>query len=787
MSKAVTPAVAGIGLRDHLVFLFSGAALLLALLTLLRLALLLFNHELMGETAWTDWLAAFGNGLRFDLRLVVWLCLPLTLALACRPAMRRRAWQRGWLGGCASLLILLGMIELNFYQEFHQRLNTLAFQYLREDPATVLSMLWHGFPVLRLLLVWLGLSVAMFVLLARLDGRARRAVAFPASAPRHALALLLCLMLSVLAARGTLRQGPPLRWGDAFTTNSVFANHLGLNGALSLYEAAKSLYSDERVKIWPSELSIHEATALTREMLLTPHDTLVDAADAAVRRDFSPPQETRLPVRNIVVILMESFAGRFVGALGSDAGITPNFDRLAEEGLLFRRFFANGTHTHQGMFASMACFPNLPGFEYLMQTPEGRHQFSGLAQLLSARGYDNLYVYNGDFAWDNQRGFFSNQGMTRFIGRHDFIDPVVNDPTWGVSDEDMFARAAKELQQQNPEKPFYALLQTLSNHTPYALPDNLPVEPVTGYGSLDEHLTAMRYSDWALGQFFEKARQSPYFKDTLFVVVGDHGFGAREQLTEMDLYRFHVPLLLIAPGIRQTFGATRDTVGSQVDIVPTLMGRLGEPVRHQCWGRDLLSLPASDQGFAIIKPSGNDQTVAILQGERILVKPEGLPPRGYQYPLGASPKSLPAPSAEEDTRMSRQLDAYLHAATRSLMENTAGISGDANDIFSDDAAPSPQNAARPPDWAEQVDERLNLYRMRPRLYRSALPGHAGKARIRELGIATVINFYQESDAGWLRDPQVRQIHLPLRADRVSAAMSSRRCATSGKPKRAARG
>ncbi|SQC55605.1 membrane protein [Pseudomonas aeruginosa] len=110
------------------------------------------------------------------------------------------------------------------------------------------------------------------------------------------------------------------------------------------------------------------------------------------------------------------------------------------------------------------------------------------------------------------------------------------------------------------------------------------MERVTGYGSLDEHLTAMRYSDWALGQFFEKAKKSPYYKDTLFVVVGDHGFGSPEQLTEMDLHRFNVPLLLIAPGIQEKFGTHLPTVGTQVDIVPTIMGLLGGETVHQCWG-----------------------------------------------------------------------------------------------------------------------------------------------------------------------------------------------------------
>lgn len=399
---------------------------------------------------------------------------------------------------------------------------------------------------------------------------------------------------------------------------------------------------------------------------------MIDADSAAIRRLFSPVLDTQLPVRNVVVILMESFAGRYTGALGSTDQITPEFDQLSKEGLLFTRFFSNGTHTHQGMFASMACFPNLPAFEYLMQTPEGGNQFSGLPQLLSTRQFQDAYVYNGDFAWDNQQGFFSNQGMTHFVGRNDYINPVVSDPTWGVSDQDMFDRSIIELNKLEHDKPFYALLQTLSNHTPYALPDVLPVEPVTGHDSLDLHLTAMRYSDWALGEFFKQAKQQPWYKDTLFVVLGDHGFGAPEQMTEMDLYRFHVPMLLLAPGIQEQFGTHNTTVASQVDMVPTIIGRLGDAVQHQCWGRDVLTLPQEDQGFAMIKPSGSDQTVALIKGDRIIIQPKDVNARVWTYQLGSDPQSAPATPHADDTHWLQQLNAYIQTATRSLLDNTAG-------------------------------------------------------------------------------------------------------------------
>ncbi|MCW3147144.1 LTA synthase family protein [Stutzerimonas stutzeri] len=668
------------GLAAHLRFILASAVALLALFALLRLGLLLFNRELIGSTPTASFVEAFGNGLRFDLRVTVYILLPLLLGVLSVRVMAARGLLRLWLSVCASLTILLGLIELNFYREFHQRLNSLVFQYLQEDPATVLSMLWHGFPVLQLLAAWGMASVTMYALFGWLERLTRGAPAVHSTSARRSgpawytrtAVFGVLLVVSVVAARGTLRQGPPLRWGDAFTTESMFANHLGLNATLSLYDAARNRFSSHRDNSWKATLPAEQAQAITRELLLTDNDQLVDAELAPVRRDFQPPADGQLAVRNVVVILMESFAGRFVGALGSQDGITPNFDRLAGEGLLFERFFANGTHTHQGMFASMACFPNLPGFEYLMQTPEGGNRFSGLPQLLSARAFNDLYVYNGDFAWDNQSGFFSNQGMTRFIGRGDYVDPVVADPTWGVSDQDMFTRAAEELGQLDRGKPFYALLQTLSNHTPYALPEQLPVAAVEGHGALDQHLTAMRYSDWALGQFFDKVRNQPWFDQTLFVVVGDHGFGAPEEVTEMDLLRFHVPLLLIAPGITERFGSRREVVGTQVDVVPTIMGRLGGEVRHQCWGRDLLSLAADDPGFGIVKPSGSDQTVALIRGDRVLVQPKEQPARLYRYRLGREPAGERIVAAEDQPQLLRQLYAYLQTATVSLLANTSG-------------------------------------------------------------------------------------------------------------------
>ncbi|MGY8812581.1 MAG: LTA synthase family protein [Pseudomonadales bacterium] len=686
-----------VGLRSQLLFVLSSLFALTLLLTLLRAALLAYNWELATDASWRDLCEAFYNGLRFDMRVVIIAGAPLILSFFSVRLMQLRGLQCFWLTLAAILFSLLGVVELNFYREFHQRLNALVFQYLQEDPATVLRMLWYGFPVVRLLLALAVLSLLMFSLfrwldrLTRLPAVANSARLTQRGALTARLAVLVLLLLgSTVLARGTLRQGPPLRWGDAFTTNSMFANQLGLTPTLTLYSAAKAQYSDHRNNAWLDLMPAEQATETTRQMILGAHDQLVEPDLAPVRRDYQPPEDGTLPIRNVVVILMESFAGYYTGALGSPLQITPEFDKLSEQGLLFTRYFSNGTHTHQGMFATMACFPNLPAFEYLMQEPEGSHQFSGLPQLLSARGFNDLYVYNGDFAWDNQRGFFGNQGMTRFIGRNDYVDPVVSDPTWGVSDQDMFDRAVTELHQLDPERPFYALLQTLSNHTPYALPNPLPVDKVTGQGSYaDEHLSAMRYSDWALGRFFEQIKDEPYYDQTLFVIVGDHGFGTPQQLTELDLLRFHVPLLLIAPGMNQRFGEQNDIVGTQVDIVPTIMGRLGGKVRHQCWGRDLLSLPEDDRGVGIIKPSGGGQTVGIIRGDEVVIQPRDEEPKAYRYQLGAEPKATLLPNAPQLQDWQQQLEAYVQTATQALLDDRVGVTVSKSQISSDAKPPRP--------------------------------------------------------------------------------------------------
>ncbi|MCU7958666.1 MAG: LTA synthase family protein [gamma proteobacterium symbiont of Bathyaustriella thionipta] len=643
-------------------------------MSILRLLLALRNAELLQDIPLIDIARALLIGIRFDLIIVSYIFLPLAFALLLPDGLGKRKLVSIYLLFLLGVSFFAGVVELDFYHEFHNRLNGIAVQYLKEDPATVISMLWNGFPVITYLILWMLLLTAygsglwFFAKKTSVPSKNTQALWL-----RISLALPVFLLLVIGARGATIRSGPPLRWGDAFQSDYLFANHLALNSTYTLLKAIQENFKEKKSDVWLHAMPLQEALNNSRKMLLSGRETLLNPDRNFLLRHYQPAEsEPRKPYSNVVVILMESFSAQYVGALGNGDHITPQFDRLAKEGLLFERFFSNGTHTHQGMFATFSCFPNLPGFEYLMQQSQGRNKFSGLPALLTERNYANVYVYNGDFSWDNQKGFFRNQGMTHFVGRHDYSKPKFQDRTWGVSDEDMFNRALQELDKLESGQPFFAMLQTLSNHTPYALPEKLPFQPITTMGEISQHLTAMKYSDWALGEFFKSVKNRPYYDHTLFVILGDHGIAVKPQVSDMDLLRFHVPLLLIAPGIQQQYGSRISTVATQVDVAPTVMALLGKPFTHQCWGRDVLSLPPSDKGFGVIKPSGGEQILALLKDDVILVRRAHRKPRLGRYRLQPQPAYLPLDHAGQKRQMNKELSSYVETALQALYENKTG-------------------------------------------------------------------------------------------------------------------
>lgn len=640
----------------------------------LRLLLWWRNADFGSDTAAGVLAKSFLVGLRFDLSVTAYLMILLFLALVLLPAGGRQWARRAFLAFFTAVL-LLGVAEAEFYREFSVRYNNLVFEYLKHA-GIVSGMIWDGYPVVRYLLGWALLCV-LFLLAEgwwwrRCQRRAGRAERFGrTSLPIRGAAALTVVALLVCASRGGVRS-EPLRWGNAFFSESTFANHLALNGLFTLGRSGwDAIYSKD--SFWSSRQPRETALATTNAMLHLDGDTpLADAEHPLLRRPATAPPGAWRP-KNVVVIMMESFAGRYCGALGDRHGLTPEFDRLAADGVLFTRAFANGTHTHQGVYATLTSFPNLPGYEFLMKMMEASQEFSGLPTLVERRGYQSVFLYNGLFSWDNKEGFFRNHGIDRFIGTTDYPNPVFRDPVWGVSDQDVYQRANQEFRAMSGGKPFFGAILTLSNHSPFNLPDPLPFPRIVTGDHLEGRFNGMRYADWALGEFFRAASKEAYFNDTLFVITGDHGFAVPPNVTPMALARFNVPLLFYAPG--HLAPQRRDTVASQVDIGPSIMGLLGDDSPTQAWGRNLFAPTLKDQGFAVIKPSGSEEVVALIEGDRLLMRDPKSHPRLFRYDLAGEGPDREETSSEPGLvkAMDQRLLAYVQSGLLNLRGRRLGL------------------------------------------------------------------------------------------------------------------
>lgn len=288
----------------------------------------------------------------------------------------------------------------------------------------------------------------------------------------------------------------------------------------------------------------------------------------------------------MVIILLESWLARFVGALGGKPDVTPNFDRLAEKGILFENFFATGTRTNRGIPSALCSSPSSP-VRSIMKKLSVDRPFTSLAEILKKRGYKSIVIYGGDLEFDNMEGFLHSEGFDTFIGQRDFPSKA-SLGKWGVPDHIVFKRANQEFSKFG-DRPFLGVILTLSNHEPFLLPSQ----------DFEIFPKSVPHSDWALGEFFHEAEKEPYFKNTIFILVADHGKLLKSQ-SDLPWNRFHVACLIYAPHLLSSSPKRVSRIASQTDLLPTILGLLGKPFLHQSWGRDLLSLPPEDGGFAMM-------------------------------------------------------------------------------------------------------------------------------------------------------------------------------------------
>jgi phosphoglycerol transferase MdoB-like AlkP superfamily enzyme len=303
--------------------------------------------------------------------------------------------------------------------------------------------------------------------------------------------------------------------------------------------------------------------------------------------------------KNVVILIVESFGREYIGALnktlenGRYKGYTPCVDSIIAKSVTFSHTYCNGRKSIDGMPSILSSIPMF--VEPFFLTPASMNQVSGIASLLAGEGYQTAFFHGaqrgsmGFQAFSRATGFQDYYGRedynadTRFGGDDDF------DGMWAIWDEPFLQYYATKMSEM--KEPFMTAVFTASSHHPYAIPekykDRYPEEGIIIH-------KCIRYTDMAIGRFFEKASREPWFNNTIFVLTSDHTNLSDHEFYQTDIGGFCSPIIIYEPGNTERQPEIQDKIAQQIDILPTVMGMLHYQKPYFAFGIDVLNTPAED-------------------------------------------------------------------------------------------------------------------------------------------------------------------------------------------------
>lgn len=612
----------------------------LVILSSARLGLAVWHADAV--TTADGWRQIFLSGLRVDVASMCMLLVLTTVAWLLLPSsVSRQPAVLGVFALCLSFALVLPFaLELAtppFMAEYGLRPNRLFIEYL-EYPKEVGSTLVKGH-LLAVLLALVLDALAIWLVFGRARAWLRQSAMTPAGWMWRLPLALAVLLLSALGIRSTLGHRPMNPAMVAFSSDAT-VNSLALNSFYSVAHAVRDgLRQDPGSRIYdPMTSDDAVAAAMREEVALAGGEVESGELPVLVRW----PAAYHGKPRNLVIVLEESLGAQFIGSLGG-MPLSPNYDRLVQTGWAFERLYATGTRSVRGIEAVLSGYPPTPSLA-VVKRPKAQQDFFTLAGLLRRHGYDTTFYYGGESHFDNMRGFFLGNGFVRVIDENDYPDPEFRG-SWGVSDEDLFRRADTEFRQLHAAgTPFFGFVFTSSNHDPFEFPGgriDLYEEPRATRNN------AAKYADHALGLFFELARQSDYWADTVFLIVADHDSRALGQsLVPVD--NFHIPGLILGAGIEPR----RDPrLISQIDLAPTLLSLIGIDDATPMIGHDLTRPDSGGRA-----PMQYDYNFALMTEDRVVIlQPEQVPMQ-FTYNSGKPLQQIVSP---DDSQIRRVRDYAL--------------------------------------------------------------------------------------------------------------------------------
>lgn len=616
----------------------------LIILSISRFSLGLWQAERVDAV--DGWAQLMLQGVRIDVAALCWLFgLPaLFSVLFLNVKGIDKIWRtilRIWLTAGSVFILFMEVATPNFIETFDLRPNRLFIEYLTY-PKEVFTMLVNG----HLSTVIISLIVMTIAIVAywKLSGWTVKNISQPSWKIRPLVALLVAAVVFVGGRSSFAHRGinPAM---VAFSSDPL-VNSLVLNSGYSVLYAVQQLKDEEKSAEQYGKMSVEEMFERVKKMRGRPDSDYISSEIPTLT--YNPASYQGKP-KNIVILLQESLGAQFVGTLGGKP-LTPNLDKLAQEGWLFTNLYATGTRSVRGIEATTTGFLPTPA-RAVVKLTKSQNNFFSIAEVLRRQGYDTSFIYGGEKHFDNMASFFYGNGFTRIIDENDYVNPKFK-ATWGVSDEDLFDKANETFTKLHDEgKPFFSLVFSSSNHDPFEFPDgkiDLYEQPKQTRNNV------AKYADYAIGHFFDLAKKSNYWNDTLFLVIADHDSRATGD-DLVPIRHFRIPALLLGNNIEPK----RDNrLVSQLDMPATLLSAAGISSENPMMGYDLTQNVTPNR--AIMQ---YDATQAVLKSNNdVIVMRPNTPIESFEYDK-ANEKLVPKAVSDEekkDALAQALLPSYLY-------------------------------------------------------------------------------------------------------------------------------
>lgn len=544
-----------------------------------------------------DILKSFFIGARFDISLISYSLIPIFIvnSLPFIGIVKNRISKFIVLSYAIiinSIFTFMIIVNLEFFGEFNSHLNLTAIEYFGTS-APIMSMIWGHYPIIRYFLLFLVIIFSLIFILYRVYFRIKPKTC---NIFIRIISFLILGGFLFLGIRGRANEGV-MRWGTAFFSEYNIINQTAQN---PIHHFIKDYYYSTKSKKKGIGKNVqyfadnNEAIRrIKNQFSLEKNEFLSDDFPMYKFTDFS--NKISLEKRyNIVIILMETFSAELVGCMGNEHNLTPEFDKLVQNGILFDNFYSAGIRSNRSFASTICSFPPIPGKSMVLMV-EAQQKIPSIASILKERGYSTHFIYGGDTEFDNMRGFFKSKGVDHCIGDKDFDKKFIN--KWGALDGDLFDKSLDVIDKYS-EKPFFSIIYTLTNHEPFDLP-NIDFDKIN-IPNIDEKLlrnyNTFKYTDRELGRFIREFRKKDYFDNTIFLIFGDHSKAYHHDLS-FDYRKSHVPLLIYAPSILDSSGYINHKIVGQIDIAPTICSLLNLKTENSFFGHNIF---ASNKGSALI-------------------------------------------------------------------------------------------------------------------------------------------------------------------------------------------